>query len=953
MEALCRKPLPLALLLACCVVWPAGGAESQWVTTGLNGRLIYVPDAEGDRVLDFSDVGYQGVGLEAIPESVPNVVTLSPVSGDDTGSIQAAINQVSALPIGPDGYRGAVLLQPGTYDINTQLLIEASGVVLRGSGQDLGGTILKARNPGTEGTNQRPLIQVLGSGSRSNIGSTRNLIDKVVPVGARSFRVDVPGEFSVGDTVRIERPSTQAWIDALGMDNPPNGDPPWQPGTMNVRYDRVVTRVEGDRVFVDAPLATSFEQQYGGGTIRRYSWNNAIENIGIENLRGDADFDSPTDEDHAWEFISIGAGQNSDRAQNVWVRDITALHFGDSAVVANPSAKWVTVDNATSLEPVSEITGSRRYTYDLSGELGFVTNSSADEGRHDFVNNSTRPPGPNVFHNSIATNANSDTGPHQRWASGTLFDNITVEGNAINARNRGSFGTTHGWSGANMVIWNSTADSYRVQNPPTSQNWLVGSSGTIVEDTTFGPQPSGNYDSHGTPVTTGGTNSLYEAQRNDARDLRVFRWGGANGDWTDASGWDQAATPGVYAISMRDYLIGDVDDYNFDGPGSDDDVFIDPAWESFILGSSSHPIVGLDTVTTNQNVAFTIQTQVDPGEQVVHATLALAMKQSGTGVASDFVRVIDNSASNRFNFTDLGWDTQINPLNSFVGVLDLGASLADLQSGSVNVQVNDDTAVEWAIYTATVATPEADPAGAEVFLDAGGVTTLNAALPAIQSLTLGGPGTGELDMGFAGSLQINGNLAQAPNGTLGVELLSAAPTGFSTIQVEGDVILAGALQVSLGDLGGSLFSPSAGDSFEVIQSDSLVGQFAAVSLPPLAAGLTWGIDYANDDVTLSVFYQGDFDEDGDVDANDLVNWQNGLGLSEPSVEHTDGDADGDGDVDLADLTVWQRQFGNAAAVAASTVVPEPAAVLLAALTVSLNICGRGTRQRLPHTSTES
>ncbi len=33
-----------------------------------------------------------------------------------------------------------------------------------------------------------------------------------------------------------------------------------------------------------------------------------------------------------------------------------------------------------------------------------------------------------------------------------------------------------------------------------AQNWLIGSTGTIVEDTTFGPQPSGNYDSHGTPV---------------------------------------------------------------------------------------------------------------------------------------------------------------------------------------------------------------------------------------------------------------------------------------------------------------------------------------------------------------------------------------------------------------------------------------------------------------------
>jgi hypothetical protein len=32
--------------------------ESKWVKTSVTGRLIYVPDAEGDRVPDFSMVGY-------------------------------------------------------------------------------------------------------------------------------------------------------------------------------------------------------------------------------------------------------------------------------------------------------------------------------------------------------------------------------------------------------------------------------------------------------------------------------------------------------------------------------------------------------------------------------------------------------------------------------------------------------------------------------------------------------------------------------------------------------------------------------------------------------------------------------------------------------------------------------------------------------------------------------
>ena len=131
--------LGIVVVLSIAIPSPIGSAaESAWVKTGTTGRLIYVPDAEGDRILDFSNVGYRGKGIELIPEGVANALTLSPIAGDDTAQIQAAINQVSALPLGTDGFRGAVLLQPGTYDINSQLEIRASGVVLRGSGSGVG-----------------------------------------------------------------------------------------------------------------------------------------------------------------------------------------------------------------------------------------------------------------------------------------------------------------------------------------------------------------------------------------------------------------------------------------------------------------------------------------------------------------------------------------------------------------------------------------------------------------------------------------------------------------------------------------------------------------------------------------------------------------------------------------------------------------------------------------------
>ncbi len=897
-------------------------AESAWVKTGTTGRLIYVPDAQGDRILDFSGVGYRGQGSQLIPTSVTNAVTIGPTGGDDTAHIQAAINQVSSLPLGPDGFRGAVLLQPGTYDIADQLEIRASGVVLRGSGSGTSGTVLHGRNPLTGGTdpNQRPLIQVYGNGSRSDVGSTRNMIDKVVPAGATSFRVNSTSGFAVGDSVRVERPSTTEWIEAIGMDNPPDGDPPWTAGSINLRYDRVITRIEGNRIFLDEPLANSFELEFGGGTIREYSWAGAIQNVGIENLRGDSDYDSATDEDHAWEFISIGDSQNSNRAQNVWVRDVEVQHFGDSAVVANPGSKWVTVDNVTSSEPVSLITGERRYTFDLSGDLGFVTNSHADEGRHDFVNNSTRPSGPNVFHNSTATNANNDSGPHQRWASGTLFDNITVEGDAINVRNRGSLGTSHGWTGSNMVIWNSTADSFRVQNPPTSQNWLIGSQGTIVEDTQFGPQPPGYYDQSGpsaTPVTVGGTTSLYEAQLNDARVIQEFRDQGATGHWSDPAFWQQQVAPmDSYSVSVRDYLVGDIDDFTYDGASSVDNVPIDTSWQSAIAGSSALPITKLDDTSGNENVAFTIQHTLDPGEQVIHGSLALAMKRSGDSASSDFIRLFNMNPENRFDFTALGWDTELAGTEKFVGVLDLGGSLENLQAGSINVQINDDTALDWALYAATVATPRNDSSSTAVFLDQGGTVTLDSSAPSIGQLTLGGTGSGNLQLASTATLDIAENFSQSVGGTLAVELDDLIS---GSLSVGGTASLAGTLQISL-DID---YIPDVGDAFELISAADIVDTFDDVELPEIEAGLAWHLDYGATSVDLVVLYAADFDHNGTVNSLDLSVWQEAYGASSL------GDADGDGDTDGRDFLIWQRQFGNSVPLSlGAQTIPEPSSFLI-------------------------
>ncbi|MCA9259962.1 MAG: multicopper oxidase domain-containing protein, partial [Planctomycetales bacterium] len=87
----------------------------------------------------------------------------------------------------------------------------------------------------------------------------------------------------------------------------------------------------------------------------------------------------------------------------------------------------------------------------------------------------------------------------------------------------------------------------------------------------------------------------------------------------------------------------------------------------------------------------------------------------------------------------------------------------------------------------------------------------------------------------------------------------------------------------------------------------------------------------------------DFDDDGDVDADDLAIWQTNFGAS------GGGDANQDGAVDGADFLIWQQELGRASVQAASgdasNSVPEPTTALqLTALVLSSLVAKRTTRQ---------
>jgi hypothetical protein len=84
--------------------------------------------------------------------------------------------------------------------------------------------------------------------------------------------------------------------------------------------------------------------------------------------------------------------------------------------------------------------------------------------------------GPNVFRDSWAKGSELDAGPHHRWATGTLYEQLNLKGR-FDAYNRLNFGTGHGWAGAYTVLYNSTEDEIQVESPPGAYNWVINSKG--------------------------------------------------------------------------------------------------------------------------------------------------------------------------------------------------------------------------------------------------------------------------------------------------------------------------------------------------------------------------------------------------------------------------------------------------------------------------------------------
>jgi hypothetical protein len=509
--------------------------QSELVQMDVNGKLSYQTDDFGYSIPDFSAAGYRGGGV-SLPE-VPVVKTITALAGDNTEHIQSALDEVGNLPL-VNGVRGALLLKAGLYRVSGILYVNKAGVIIRGEGEgssSTNSTIILA----TGNTPEKRTLIYLGNRTTPNEWSsklTSNLPvqDEYIPAGANKVRLSSSVLLNIGDQVVIRHDMTQAWLDAIEGGVGASGAAPWTLSDNHfIPYNRYITAIDRTThtITLDAPLYYGFRKSLSQAYVYKMSATNIIKEVGIENIRIRTEYNSAvkttttaygtyiSDEDHAMngvEFVSV---------ENGWAKNVTLEHFGGMGFLINRTTR-TTIKNCSVIDPISIIEAGKRYAFNTHfyAQLNLFENCYAHKSRHGYISNGTSSASGNVFLRCKSDLAYAASEGHRRWSSGYLFDNyqeITYNGTVASTlafHNRGTYGTSHGWGLVTGVAWNCditagspTRGHLIVQQPPTGQNFAIGTKSAKVDGNGPFPGPTGYIE---------GTNrkgplqpeSLYEAQ---------------------------------------------------------------------------------------------------------------------------------------------------------------------------------------------------------------------------------------------------------------------------------------------------------------------------------------------------------------------------------------------------------------------------------------------------------
>jgi len=310
---------------------------------------------------------------------------------------------------------------------------------------------------------------------------------------------------AVGNTIIVQRPQTQPWINAIGMNLLTN---PWTPGT-GLEFERQITAINGNQISIDVPLCNPIEQTWAVGQVFQVTDASRIQQVGIENLCGAGQIaDYPSN-------ILTGTFVVYQNLKNGWFRNVLMSGWGNG-VSLNGGVKWCTAQDCQYVNPATGTASAAPAAYTIGSACAqcLMQRCTADGPYYHLMVTQAGTPGPDVFLNFTCSGTHYNGGPHQRWAAGALHDNIVMAPDSqggytpyLAINNAGNEGSGHGWAAGFSVLYNCQVPQFQLEEPTTTTNhynWTIGGLGSA-----YGYSDNGIYDTLGSMVSP---HSLYLEQ---------------------------------------------------------------------------------------------------------------------------------------------------------------------------------------------------------------------------------------------------------------------------------------------------------------------------------------------------------------------------------------------------------------------------------------------------------
>lgn len=450
------------------------------------GTFYVRKEVDGFQLPDFSYAGYHN-GEKAIPFiAVKNTIT--PQSGDNTLYIKSFLKASKG---------GALLLKPGIYNINSEIIIPPN-TVLRGSGPDKTFIVMNT-------TKTIKMSAIVGNRSRlsslnnwrSQEGLKVNIVGDVLKE-ATQILVQSVEKLVVGDFIVIKNEVTDDFRKEYNGVTSIGSEVIWPTDLSSIKYLRRIIGINGNNVLIDQPVLFELKSRDNPCVIKISSMG---EEIGLEELS--VGFITPADSEtyhslrsdgsvsdyHASDAICFG------NVENGWIRNVKTFspsnndyHIHSRGIVLQNSRK-ITVENCDIGYPVNIGNGGNGYGYVIAMSNDcLIKNSIARSTRHNFLFHFAS--SGNVISNCKSFYSLFPNDFHHSLANSNLIENMEVIVDPKNSYNeafvtedRGAGSTGAGFTGVDNVFWRISISPNNIGGIISEQaNFLTGS-GFVIGST--------------------------------------------------------------------------------------------------------------------------------------------------------------------------------------------------------------------------------------------------------------------------------------------------------------------------------------------------------------------------------------------------------------------------------------------------------------------------------------